>query len=345
MALRPDAIPDFVNLTLSNFRRVRWTDISLEYPHYIASRVLKRYRKLERGGADLRWKVQVRNTGLARYSGMFDRDITGVEDLTIEGMVAWVKATVNWSYDIDESIFQSDRETIVDALHVREHSCHNDYIELMEEGLWSEPEGPTDNRPMGIPFWIQKDATTTPGGGFVGGNPSGFAAGAGSIDSTVYSRWKNWGFGYDSVTPDDLIKKIKLSLYKTDFKAPHPHPELGFGDSQHHIYTVYDVREALERLAESRNDNLKNDVAKYINNVLVGGIPVEAVHYLDANDTSWPVYGIDWSVLRPFVKRGVNFRRTQKPAPRQHTVREIHYDTWFNWICYNRRKLWVGSRA
>jgi hypothetical protein len=290
--------------------------------------------------------VQVKNTGLARYSGMFDPDITGVEDnQTIEGVVNWVKATVNWSYDIDESLFQSDRETIVDALLVREHACHNDWIELMEEGLWDAPSGSTDNRPMGIPFWMQKDASTTPEGAFNGGNPSGWSSGAGGIDSTTHTRWKNWAFGYSAVTPDDMVRKVKKALYSTAFKAPHPHPELGFGKSDFHIFSTYAVREPMERLAESRNDNLGNDVAKYINSVTVGGVPLEAVHYLDANDSSDPLYGVNWGALRPFVKKGVNFRRTLKDDPLTHTVKQVHYDTWFNWICYNRRRLWVGSKA
>lgn len=345
MALRPDAIHDFVNLTLSNFKKRKWTDLSMEYPEYIASRVINRYKTIERGGADLRFKLQVRNTGLARFTGMFAQDVTGVEDLSIEGVVNWVKATVNWSYDIDEALFQSDRETIVDTLLMREHACHNDYIELMEEALWGAPAGSSDNRPMGIPFWMQKDASTNPDGGFNGGNPTGWTGGAAGINSTEYTRWKNWAFGYAAVTPDDMVRKVKRALYKTAFKAPHPHPELGFGKSNFHIFTTYAVREPLERLAEARNDNLGNDVAKYIDNVLVGGVPVEAVHYLDANDSSDPLYGVNWKALRPFVKKGANMRQTKKDAPRQHTVKEIHYDTWFNWICYNRRLLWVGSKA
>jgi hypothetical protein len=199
---------------------------------------------------------------------------------------------------------------------------------------------------MGIPFWIQKDASTTPAGAFNGGNPTGFTSGAASISSTTYPKWKNWTFGYTAVTPDDVVVKIKRSLYETKFTAPNPHPELGYGSAQYQIFTTYDVREPLERLAESRNDNLGNDVAKYINNVLVGGVPVEAVHYLDSNDgTADPIYGINWRAIRPFVKRGANMRQTKKKAPLQHTVRQIHYDTWMNFGCYNRRALWVGSKA
>lgn len=345
MALRPDQVDDFVNLTLSNFKKNQWTDISLEYPEYISSRIINEKRVVERGGPDIRFKVQVKNTGLARNTGLYDQDVTGVEDLTTEGVIPWTKQTVNWSYDIDEPLFQTDRETIVGELLVREHSCMNDMAELNEENLWSSPSSTTDPRPMGIPFWLQKDATTTPGGAFNGGNPSTHSGGCASIDSTTHTRWKNWTFGYAAVTPDDLVVKVKYALYSTKFVAPNPHPEVGYGKSNYHIFTTYDVREPLERLAETRNDNLGNDVAKYINNVLIGGVPVEAVHYLDSNDSTDPLYGVNWKAFRPFVKRGANMRQIKKKAPLQRTVRQVHYDTWMNYACYNRRLCWVGSTS
>jgi len=221
----------------------------------------------------------------------------------------------------------------------------NDMAELNEENLWSSPSSTTDPRPMGIPFWLQKDATTTPGGAFNGGNPSTHSGGCASIDSTTHTRWKNWTFGYAAVTPDDLVVKVKYALYSTKFVAPNPHPEVGYGKSNYHIFTTYDVREPLERLAETRNDNLGNDVAKYINNVLIGGVPVEAVHYLDSNDSTDPLYGVNFKAFRPFVKRGANMRQIKKKAPLQRTVRQVHYDTWMNYACYNRRLCWVGSTS
>lgn len=345
--LRPDQVDDLVNLTLSNFKRNKFVDLSLEYPEYISSRIFQKKRVSEQGGPDIRFKVQKANTGMARLTGLFSTDVTGVEDLTTEGVIPWAADTVNWSYDVDEPIFQSDRETIVSDLMIREHSCYNDIIELREQHLWGAPASSSGNEiaPFGIPFWIQKDATTTVDGAFNGGNPSGWTSGAASIDSTVYTKWKNWTFGWTNVTPDDLVRKVKKANYNTRFMAPHPHPELGFGKSDHSIFTTYAVREPLERLAESRNDNLGSDCAKYINDVLIGGVPIEAVHYLDSNDSSNPLYGVNWKVLRPFILRGRNMRQTKKPAPFQRNVRQVHYDTWYNYACYNRRELWVGSQS
>ena len=346
--LTPDQVDDFVTLTLSLFKRRSWTDISLEHQHYVASGLITDKSVKERGGKDISFRLKTKNTGNARNTGLYAKDSAKVEDVMAEASVPWAKQTVNWSYDVDEDLFQSDPETIISELKIREHDAMSDMAELNEENLWSAPTGPSDKRPMGIPYWMQKDPTTTPGGGFNGGNPSGFASGCANVDSTQFPRWRNWTAGYTDVSTNDMVAKVRKALAFTHFVAPVPHPELGFGSASHCIYTTYRVQEQLERLAESRNDNLGNDVAKYINTVVIGGVPVKWVPYLEANDTSDPLYGINWRVFRPFVKRGCNMRRSKPmPAPghTQHTVKTVHIDNWMNYICYNRRMNFVLSKA
>lgn len=344
--LTPDQVDDFVNLTLSLFKRSKWTDISLEHQEYVSARIIADKGVTEEGGKDISFRLKTKNTGNARSSGLFAQDVTNVEDVTISAAVPWTKQTTNFSYDIDEPLFQSDRETIIKQLQIREHDALSDMAELVEEQMWSAPTATTDTVPMGIPFWLQKDATTTPDGGFNGGNPSGFSSGCAGVSSSTYPRWRNWTFGYTSVTSDDLIKKVKKSLVFTNFMPPVPHPELGYGKSNYHIYTTYRVQEPLERLAETRNDNLGADVARYMNAVTIGGTPLQWVPYLEANDTSDPLYGINWKFFRPYVKSGCNMRRNPpKQAARQHTVREVHIDNWMNYVCYNRRGCFVGSKS
>lgn len=343
--LTPDQIDDFVNLTLSNFKRNKWTDISLEHQEYVSARMISEKNVTEAGGKDISFRLKTRNTGNARASGMYAQDVTNVEDVTVAASIPWTMQTTNFSYDVYEDLFQSDRETIIRELQIREHDALSDMAELQEEFLWTAPTGTTDTTPMGIPFWLQK-SNTTPDGAFNGGNPTGFSAGAAGLSSTTYPRWRNWTFSYTSVTTDDLIKKVKKALQFTNFMAPVPHPELGYGKSQYHIYTTYGVQEPLERLAETRNDNLGSDVARYINQVTIGGTPVQWVPYLEANDTSDPVYGVNWKVFRPFVKSGCNMRRNApKQAARQHSVREVHIDHWMNYACYNRRACFSGYIA
>lgn len=344
--LHHDQIDDFVTLTLPNFKRYKWTDISLEHQEYVSSGLITKKKVSERGGHKINFKIKTRNTGNARNTWMYAQDVTNVDDVMISAEVPWAMQTTNFSYDIYEEMFQSSRETIIRELQIRDHDAMSDMAELNEENLWSAPTGPDDRRPMGIPFWLQKNASTAGDGGFFGGNPAGFAGGAAGVDSNVYPRWRNWTFGYEHPTVDDLVKKVKKALAFTHFMPPVPHPELGFGEKQYEIFTTYRVLEPLERLAETRNDNLGSDLARYVNQTTIGGVPMRWVPYLESNDTSDPLYGVNWKAFRPFVKKGCNMRRS-KPhrSARQHTVREVHIDNWMNYICMNRRCTWVGSKS
>jgi len=342
MALTPDQIDDFVNLTQPLYKRYKWTDISLEHQEYISSTLIDEKKVVEQGGPTVSFRLKTKNTGNARNTGMYAQDVTLVEDVTISASVPWAMQTTNYSYDIYEDLFQSDRETIIRELQIRDHDAMSDMAELNEENLWNEPTDSSDTRPMGIPFWLQKSTTE----GFSGGNPSGFSDGCAGVSSTTYPRWRNWTFTYSSVSPDDLIVHLKKAIAFTTFVAPVPHPELGFGKSNYTIFTTYRVSEPMERMAESRNDNLRGDLARYLNQVTVGGVPVRWVPYLESNDTTDPLYGVNWKSFRPYVKSSANMRRNPpKQAARQHTVREVHIDNWMQYICYNRRLNFCGYKV
>jgi hypothetical protein len=350
--LLPDQIDDFVNLTLDRHKKRRWIDVSLDYQEYFFARRLAANKKTpERGGVQLNWKVQHTNTGTARHSELYDVDVANVKDLSTEAKVPWTKQTVNFSYDVDEDLFQADDVTIVREIVMREHSMYNDFFELMEEAMWTAPTSSTESprTPYGIPFWIQKDATTTPKGGFNGGDPSGFTAGAGGLATATYPNWKNWAFGYTGYTRDGLIARLRKAMKYTKFRAPRPFQKLEFDSAREYdfgCYTTFAVVEGLEKRLEERNDNLGPDVGVYMDAVVVKGNPIEWVPYLTENDSTDPIYGVNWKSIRYFFQKGRNMKRW-KPAvaPGQHTVRRVNMDNWGNWECLNRRLCFVGSTS
>lgn len=346
MPLTHEDIDDFTNAVVPRFKKLKYRDFSLEYQSYVSAQLLDEKTVGEEGGDSINWDVNKANTGSAKVSGLYDEDETSDADTLAQASVPFCKLTCNYSYDIDLAAFQTDGETIIKLLMHKEHRAKNDMVELNEQLLWSAPTSSSQKRPMGIPFWFQKDASTTPEGAFNGGDPSGFTAGAAGIAVADIPRWKNWTFGYENASVD-LVRKVKFAMWSTHFEAPVPYPELGYSKAQWVMFTTYTTREALERLAETRNDNLGPDVAKYIDAILIGGVPVKAVPYLQANDSSHPIYGINWRHFRPFIKTGTFMRRTGPfRAARQHTVREVHFDTWMNYCCYDRREGgFVGSIA
>lgn len=342
--LTPDQIDDFVNLTLKKFIRNRWTDIALKYQKYCSSKMIREKRVMYSGGEQINWKLKTRNTGTARNTGLYATDITKVEDVSTDANVPWTKQTCNWSYDIDESLFQSEREMIVRILTMREHDAMSDLAELQEQNIWSAPLNAADRTPWGVPFWLVKDLSGAfPEGAFKGLNPPGFPGGAAGVDSNQYPRWSNWTFQYQAVSRDDMVRKVKKAIQFTYFQPPVPHPETGYGNADYEIYSTYRVQEPLERLAETRNDNMGNDLAKYMNQVVIGGVPLMWVPYLEDNDPTDPLYGVNWGVFRPFVKTSANMRRSPpKVAAKQHSVREVHIDHWMNYLNVNRRETFVG---
>lgn len=348
MALTPDQIADFTKLTLSKFEKGSWVDLSQSLVNfYGTSKVFQKHKMLFAGGGNYEWRVQVTTSGNARFTGMYATDQTAVADVMVAASVPFRKLTGNYSYAIDEDAFQSGPETIIRLLKVREHDALTDIAKRQETAIWSAPTSSSDTDAiMGIPFWIKKDATTTPGGAFNGGNPTGFSAGAAGISSTTYTAWKNWTFGYTNITRDDLIAKLNKSAFNTNFENPVPFSELGKGsDSNWSFCTTYDVVEGMKKLLEGRNENLGFDLS-LPNSPRYMGNPVVAVAYLTTNDSSAPIYGINWNTMKPCFKTGWDMKRSApKEAPMQHGVYTVHIDTWEQIACWNRRENFVGSTS
>lgn len=345
MAIRPSDVDDFLLLTIDNYDLGRWEDLTTDQPNYASARLFKEKGVTVTGGARLKWPLETGTVDTARNAGLYDHDQTAVGDIASMAEIPWAMQTVNWSYDIDEEGFQDDDLTIVDMLKMRAHGAQTRLVELNERNLWNAPSSTTDNRPHGIPYWIVKDATTVVEGDFTASLPSGHTTIA-AIDPAQVTGWRNWAFGYTSATVDDLVRKVKRAMRHTDFETPVPHPQLAFsGAADQEIFTTEDILAALEVECENRNENHGNDLARFVNDVVIKGVPVRLSWFLEATDSTDPVYGIDWRFLRPFIKRGADKRKTIKPSPTQRNVRTVHYDTWMNYRCLSRRRQWCGSKS
>lgn len=350
MALSPEKLADFVELTLNEFAYNKWTDLSLELPEYMAMQFIKRNKVEYVGGTEAQWQIKTKNSGNARRTGMFAQDVTNIEDVMTSAKIPLRMQTTNFSYSIYEEGFQADDyRTIVRLLKVREHDALSDMAELLEEELWGLPATPDENRCFGIPYWIQKDPGTsgaTNSGDYTANVPSGHTAvGIAGLNPATQARWRNWAFGWEQITRDDFVLKFKRALRYTKFMAPVPFPSTDSGSRRHEAFSTLKVVEGLEALAEDRNDNHGPDVARYMNEVTVAGVPVKHVFHLTETDTTDPVYGIDHAKFQPVCKSDCEMKRhPPKDAPHQHDTKTVHYDNWMNFKCVDRRGLFVGSR-
>jgi hypothetical protein len=344
MAIRPHDVPDFVTLTIDNYAKGKWERAIDEYPEYASARILDTKGMKEVGGGKLKWTLQTNSIDNSGNSGLYDVNNTSVGTLASMAEVPWTSQKTSWAYDKYEELFQADNLTIVDQLKMRENDALSNLVVRNETNLWTAPSSTSDQRPNGIPYWIVKDSTTVVEGDFTASLPTGHTTVA-NVDPATVEGWRNWAFGYTSATIDDLVRKVKRSMRHTMFTPPVPHPQLSFGGKMSkEMWTVEDVVAALEVECENRNENHGNELTKYVNNVVIGGVPLRISWHLTETDSSDPIYGIDWSYIRPFALRGGDMQRSEVKSPTQRNVTEIYYDNWMNYKCASRKRLWVGSK-
>jgi len=344
--LRPEQIDDLVNNTLHKFDKDRWTDISLELQQYFAyDNMLLGERIGVDGGDQLQWQVKVRNTGSAKNTGMYAVDDVKVSDVSKSCLLPWTKQTCNMGYDVDEPAFNTpDAVRILALIKLRRHDALTSYAELMEQNFWGYPANLTDEselvKPRGVPYWIVKNSSK----GFEGLAQSGHTTVAG-LNPSTYNMWRNWTDTYKVIDKHDLVRKLREACTKCKFKAPVPYPSTTNTSAPRYVMpTTYEVISKFEEIVESQNSNLGNDIASKDGQVLFRRTPFIWVPYLDnaagaatvygAN----PIYGINKDSFSMVFKRGSFMRRSPVlTAPEQHTVRHIHWDTWMQFRCVDRR--------
>lgn len=252
--------------------------------------------------------------------------------------------TTNYAIERREIAMNRSPAQIVDLVRIRRHDAMVDLAKHMETRFWSAPTSSSNNTQMyGIPYWISWADST---GDFAGGDPSGFSAGAGGLSSSTYPQWQNWSAKYTNVTSIDLVRKWRKAATFTNFRAPVAGNEYGAaGRGKYGFYTNYDVIGPLEEVLESQNENLGNDIASKDGQLLFRQIPVTWVPELNSRSGD-PVYGINWSVLKPAFLAG-EYLREEGPAKasNQHTVFLTHVDLTMNLICHNRRANFVLATA
>lgn len=354
-SLRHDQIADFVQATQRVFKSPEWADISLSLQKYYFARLLKgqgtkKMRKRpERGGPYLDWKLRVRNQGSFRTTGLYNVDTLNRVNVLDNGEITWSYQDANYIIDTREPKWQSGPEKIIDIVQLDEQGLYNDFFDGIEPQLWSAPSSSTlDPMPIaGIPFWIQKSSTAA--FGFNGGNPTGWTSGAGGISTSTYANWKNATFTWAVVSPEDMVEKTIEAMDKCYFEAPQPFPNLVKERPDWGLYSgSYETLKQLRRLAQSQNENLGDDVAKYMNTVTIRGNPVEWVPAMDnsssdAYDSSRPLYGVNWATLEYFFKEGeAMVRQPMKQSAHSHRVLERFLDNSGNTVCYDRRRNFVG---
>lgn len=343
--LQADDIADLVSTTLRDLGRGRWTDISGDLQEYVAlPNIFRRERVAFGSGFGVSFNLMTKTSGAAAHTGLFAVDDVDVGDVMATGTVAWRHTNTKFAIDRREIAMNRNPARIVELVKVRRADSMIDLAKLIETAWWKDPAA-TDE-PFGVPYWIVRSGTSP--GGFNGGNPTNFSAGAAGIAVADVDRWRNYADRYTNITKTDLIRKMRGAATKTMFISPVAVPTYSTGNRRQ-IYTNYDVIQAAEELLEAQNDALGRDVASMDGKLLFRKIPVTWVPHLDsefAGASTDPVIGIDYGVFKVAFLRGEYLRETgPKPAGNAHNVLHVFVDLTYNFVCYDRRRNWIVDKA
>jgi len=340
--LQADDIVDLITITQKDLGKMRWTDLSYDLQEYVALPSLLQKEKVAYGsGYGMQWNVMTGTSGATRDVGLYEVDSVNVSDVMTTGSVPWRHMTTNYAIERREIAMNTGAAQIVDLVKIRRHDAMVDLAKHVESRFWAKPDTSADNlRIFGVPYWIVYNNSD----GFTGGNPSGFSGGAGGLDSSTYTNWKNWSATYTSVTSADLVTKWRKAATFTNFKAPHAAPSYGQA-ARYGYYTNYNVVAGLESLLGGQNDDLGYDIASMDGRVVFRGTPVTWVPHLE-NFSGDPIYGINWGQFKPAFLSG-EYLREEGPvkASNQHTVFQTHLDLTMNIMCTDRRSNFVLATA
>lgn len=329
-------IGDLIRNSLNRLNKGKFTAIATDRQKYVFTNAMVRKSKVVFDSGPLfQWNVMIDHNNSAEAVGLYAVDNVNAPDVMIQAVVPWRQYTANYPIDAREITRNSGESKIVDMLLTRRKSCMISLMEKFEADAWKLPSS-TDSKSMfGFPYWIVKNNTE----GFNGGNPTGYTTVA-NIDSTAQPRWKNWTAQYVSVTKDDLVRKWRKAAEFTDWMPPVDVPDFNTGDS-YGFYTNWAVLGTLAEILESQNENLGTDLAPMDGRVMFQRAAVNRIPELE-NDTTNPVYGINFGVFKVATESGWWMRETVvDKAANQHTVTTYHVDTSIQPHCYDRRRNFV----
>lgn len=342
MALQATNIADLVATTINELNELKFTDISAPLQRYIAmSRLMKKHKVTFDAGPEVQWDLMTNDNGSAGFVGLYATDNVNVPDVMIQGKIPWRHITWNWAIERREIAMNRSPRKIVDLVKTRRIAAFVSAVEKFENRFWRAPASTDTINPFGVPYYIVK-SNTTPGGDFTGTTPAGQTLVA-NISPTTYTRWRNWAFQYTAVTKDDMIRKWRKAAEFTDFDTPiEGMPTFNTGD-EYGFYTNWAVLGTVNELLEQQNDDLGTDISSMDGKAMFQRKVIERVPQLE-EDTTNPLYGINWGEFKTMGLRGEWLNETNIPIqPGQHTVAATHTDCSFNWLCFNRRRHFVGS--
>ena len=347
MANDTEVYLDLIKSTRNKVEKNVWTDLSFAGRSYTAMRnLMKQHKQSINGGAVYQWQILTDNNGSAEAVGFWESDSLHHKDALVSATAEFRRVRGDYAYNkiYMRQNMGSDVQ-INNYMKQQRHMMYSHLAEKMEDYVWGPgPLASTDTvTPYSIPWWIQK--TTSKGAISVtdygtasypmlyGLDPSGFAAGRGGVSSTTYPRWANLASNYTAISADDCIDKLVGLMYLSKIRAPEPSNQYGDEGDVSGLYTNFAVWNEIRKMAQANNDNGGRDVAWMGGKqLMVNGVNVEVIDTL-VNDSSDPIYGINWTWAGFKFLEGFSFVESEpKELADNHLVLQGFIDAVYNLV-------------
>ncbi len=345
MTLQYSDIDDAVLLTQEIFiNKGSFLDLQTDLQDHVAVRELwKGKKKVFEGGNDWVWHAQIDHNHSYKAVGMYETDTSSMVDTMIEGKVSPRHVNAHYIYDLKHPDFQRGATKIVDFVQTKYNEMMVSFYEGLETDLWTCPSSTDAKALHGLPYWITKG--TAGQEGWYGVDPSGYSAGRGNILTASYDRWSNYFADYTAIADEDLVRKLRVAAYKTQFRSPLSHAQPDLGAMSNGIYCNCNTITLLEEALTKNNMNLGTDLAFGAGRATFKGTPLTYVPKLDA-DTQDPLYFIDWKWLVLGVLAGwENQLSAPYMVPGKHLVRRVDLDATMELVCTNLRRQAVFAKV
>lgn len=331
----------------------RLTNLAQAYPRNIFAKLLaNKARHYSVTGHSFDWPMLVDYGSGIRYVHWAAEDAVSMEDNVRIASEKLVHATWNVAWFRQEMLMAASRGAtkkqkgakVFDLMRSRMIQRQQGVIADGEERLWGTltQASEAETYPKSVPYWIQK-AASGEGPGFVGGNPAGFSAGRGLIDSDTYVRAKNYAGHYAQVSDDDLLDRMREMEMDIRFEKPEaivdPAGALELPDPVY--YAGKDLILAFRKLMRSNRENITDSAGP---EVMFNRKTIEYVPYLD-QDASDPLYALDTRDLKVAYLPGDMLHLTGPlNLESQHNGYVQHWDLSYQVFCSNLRLHGVLSK-
>ena len=347
---------DFLLANTPYYEKMDWQDISLPLQrYYYAQKLFGKAKPDEMDGALVKWDVQIAFDDTFAVTAPHDPDTTSRVDTLTQGSMFWSFVKANYTYDLREDIFNGSDVRILKWLETKEHGLYNSFFAGMEKLMFGPgPSSPTQPKPppASILWWLPAYSATsgyTFASGvtndFLGLDPTGFSGvGTGGISRLQFPSWRHRVGTYNVFSEDDAIDTLLECCDKCEFTPAKAYSELTSSDSpQWELLTTYSRIKLARKIASIQNDNLKGNLDKWKETVLLRGVPMNWVpawsnQAAGTAVTNGPIAGINWKSWKFFTKASLNMVKSPPERDKDnHLGRWRFLDHCCQIACYNPR--------